>query len=80
MFSVHGQFDWGVCFYGVLAIAVGLGFALSTQFSSFVFKNDQRAVIWASLFGDRIKTRYIVSCFAILVGVFCIYLAFHPDT
>lgn len=77
---MHGHFDWGVGFYGVLAIAVGLGFALSTRFSSFVFKNDERGVVWASLFGDRFKTRYIVSCFAFLVGGFCIYLAFHPET
>ena len=65
---MHGHFDWGVGFYGILAIAVGLGFALSSRFSSFFFKYDGKGAVWSSLLGGGVSTRYIVSGVAILVG------------
>jgi hypothetical protein len=78
--AMHGNFDWGPFVYGVLAMLVGLLFAFSSRFSSFALSYDGRGVVWSRLFGDRIKTRYLVSAFAFVVGAGCIYIAFHPDT
>jgi hypothetical protein len=76
---MQSHLDWGPMVYGILALALGLLFALSSGFAAFVLKNDGRSRIWTGLFGGGIQTRYVVSLFAIGVGALCIYLGFHPE-